>query len=197
MKAYKDSAGHIRLFRPMMNMERLAKSASRLALPAFDKGGLLECVEELVKLDHSWIPQEKGYSLYIRPTMIATQETLGVAASDRALLFVILSPVGPYYKTGFAAVSLLANEKHVRAWPGGTGSHKVGGNYAPCILPQREASERGYQQNLWLFGPDHEITEVGTMNCFILWENENHGEWMDVRCWILDVGCWKGNSWML
>jgi branched-chain amino acid aminotransferase len=73
MKAYKDKKGNIRLFRPMMNMNRFHSSAGRLALPSFDKEQLLKCIKELVKLDQSWIPSERGYSLYIRPTLIATQ----------------------------------------------------------------------------------------------------------------------------
>lgn len=43
------------------------------------------------------------------------------------MLFVVCCPVGPYYKTGFAAVSIHAEEKFVRAWPGGTGAYKIGG----------------------------------------------------------------------
>jgi branched-chain amino acid aminotransferase len=55
---------------------------------------------------------------------------------------------------------------------GGTGDSKIGGNYAPGILPQLEVADKGYQQVLWLFGEDHHITEVGTMNLFVLWKNE-------------------------
>ena len=98
-----------------------------------------------------------------------------MSRSNSALLFVIASPVGPYYKSGFDAVKLYANTKYVRAWPGGTGDAKVGGNYAPGIKPQAEAAELGYAQNLWLFGPQHEVTEVGTMNLFCFWINENGG----------------------
>lgn len=169
MKAYKDSKGNVRLFRPDLNVDRLLKSTKRLTLPAFPKDEMLAAIKQLVKVEQDWIPSEKGYSLYIRPTMIATQPSLGVGASNRALFFCILSPVGPYYKTGFNAVSLLATEKYVRAWPGGTGDAKIGANYAPGILPQIEAAKQGYQQNLWLFN-DH-ITEVGTMNCFVYWKN--------------------------
>ena len=39
-------------------------------------------------------------------------------------------------------------------------------------MPQQQVAPLGYQQILWLFGPEHEITEVGTMNCFVLWRNE-------------------------
>ena len=96
MKAYKDKAGKIRLFRPDMNMARLLRSCRRLTLPAFDKVQLLECIKGLLKVDERWIPDQRGYSLYIRPTVIGTQESLGVGPSNRATIFVIACPVGPY-----------------------------------------------------------------------------------------------------
>ncbi|KAK9695961.1 branched-chain-amino-acid transaminase bat2 [Basidiobolus ranarum] len=175
MKAYKDKKGRVRLFRPDLNMNRLRRSSERLTLPTFDTNELIECIKELVRADERWIPSERGYSLYIRPTMIGTSEFLGVGPSDRAMLFAICCPVGPYYKTGFKAVSLQATVDKIRAWPGGTGDAKIGGNYAPGILPQINAMKKGFQQNLWLFGKDNELTEVGTMNCFVFLENE-HGE---------------------
>jgi branched-chain amino acid aminotransferase len=98
--------------------------------------------------------------------MIGTQKTLGVGPPGSALLYVIASPVGPYYPTGFKAVSLEATDYAVRAWPGGVGANKLGANYAPCIVPQMQAASRGYHQNLWLFGEEEYVTEVGTMNLF-------------------------------
>jgi len=86
----------------------------------------MQCIKELIRKDSDWIPSEKGYSVYIRPCFIGTGEFLGVGPPISALLYCILSPVGPYYRTGFAAVSLYAEEKFVRAWPGGTGSYKIG-----------------------------------------------------------------------
>ncbi|KAJ3194145.1 hypothetical protein HK101_003392 [Irineochytrium annulatum] len=170
LKAYKDKNGKIRMFRPDMNMARLANSCKRLTLPAFNKEEFLACIKQLLKTDERWIPSERGYSLYIRPTAIATQESLGVGPSSKALLFVITCPVGPYYKTGFSAVSLSATSNYVRAWPGGTGDAKIGANYAPGIRPQIEVAKKGYQQNLWIFGKEDYITEVGTMNLFVLWK---------------------------
>ncbi|KAI8904017.1 aminotransferase [Gorgonomyces haynaldii] len=172
MKAYKDKNGNIRLFRPDMNMNRLLKSSKRLTLPSFDKNELLECIKEFLKVEQRWIPSERGYSLYLRPTHIGTQNSLGVGPSNASMIFVIASPVGPYYKTGFSAVSLFATKKYVRAWPGGTGDAKVGGNYAPGILPQIEVAKDGFAQILWLFGNENNVTEVGTMNFFIYWVNE-------------------------
>ena len=64
------------------------------------------------------------------------QSSLGVAAPNSALLFVILCPVGPYFKSGFKPVSFLADPKYVCAWPGGCGAMKMGANYAPTIQIQ-------------------------------------------------------------
>ncbi|SPO05042.1 probable branched-chain-amino-acid transaminase [Cephalotrichum gorgonifer] len=176
MKAYRDSAGRIRLFRPNKNMERLNKSAERIALPTFDSSTLVDLISKLVSLDSRFIPNKRGYSLYLRPTMIGTQKTLGIAAPGSAMLFVIASPVGPYYPTGFKAVSLEATDYAVRAWPGGVGDKKLGANYAPCIVPQLAAASRGFQQNLWLFGEEEFVTEVGTMNMFAAIKDKATGQ---------------------
>jgi branched-chain amino acid aminotransferase len=81
--------------------------------------------------------------------------------------------VGPYYPEGFKPVTLYANNKYVRAWPGGTGDTKLAGNYAPTILPQAEAAKKGYTQVLWLYGEEEQVTEVGTMNIFFLIKNKD------------------------
>ena len=108
--------------------------------------------------------------------MIGTQATVGVGAPRSATLFVIASPVGPYYPTGFKAVDLEATTYAVRAWPGGVGDKKLGANYAPCVVPQLQAASRGFQQNLWLFGEEDYITEVGTMNLFVCLKNKETGQ---------------------
>ncbi|KAK6907706.1 branched-chain amino acid aminotransferase [Kwoniella mangroviensis CBS 10435] len=167
MKAYRQEDGTVRLFRPDMNMARMNRSAARIALPTFDGEALIELIKKLVVLDSEWIPKEPGYSLYIRPTLIGTQNALGVGPSSDAMLFVICSPVGPYYASGFKPVQLLATTKFVRAAPGGTGGYKLGANYAPGVVPQAEAAKEGYSQNLWLLGEEHALTEVGTMNLFV------------------------------
>jgi branched-chain amino acid aminotransferase len=150
----------------------------------FNGAELIKLISSLVKVDDRWIPREKGYSLYLRPTLIGTQRTLGIGPTASALLYVITSPVGPYYPTGFKAVKLMATTDRVRAWPGGTGAAKLGANYSPCVVPQIDAARQGYHQNLWysprgcwllmcrLFGPEDYLTEVGTMNLFVAWVNE-------------------------
>ncbi|KAF1984749.1 branched-chain-amino-acid aminotransferase [Aulographum hederae CBS 113979] len=176
MKAYKDTSGNIRLFRPEKNMARLNKSAARIALPNFDGESLIKLIGEFCKLEERFIPSSRGYSLYLRPTLIGTQRTLGVGPPGSALLYLIASPVGPYYPTGFKAVSLEATDYAVRAWPGGVGDKKLGANYAPCIVPQMQAASRGFHQNLWLFGEEEYVTEVGTMNLFAAIKNKETGQ---------------------
>lgn len=176
MKAYKDKNGNVRLFRPDKNMERMNKSAARIALPTFSPTAVIDLISQFAKLESRFIPDQRGYSLYLRPTMIGTQKTLGVGPPGSALLYVIASPVGPYYPTGFKAVSLEATDYAVRAWPGGVGDKKLGANYAPCVVPQTEAASRGFQQNLWLFGEQEYVTEVGTMNMFVAMKNKETGQ---------------------
>jgi len=177
MKAYRGVDGKIRMFRPMHNMARMNLTASRACLPTFDGQELLECIRRLVLVDMDWVPNCTSSSLYIRPTMIGTDKTLGVAPSADAKLFVILCPVGPYYSTGLKPVNLLADPQYVRAWPGGCGFTKMGSNYAPTLWTQKVAEQHGCHQCLWLFGPDHEITEVGAMNLFILmWDKNGNRE---------------------
>src|SRR5277367_2430344 len=138
MKAYRDKNGKIRLFRPDKNMERFNKSSARIALPTFEPNALIDLLSTFAAMESRFIPSARGYSLYLRPTMIGTQRTLGVGPPGSALLYVIASPVGPYYPTGFKAVSLEATDYAVRAWPRGVGDTKIGENYAHCIVPQMD-----------------------------------------------------------
>ena len=111
-----------------------------------------------MRIDKDWIPQGKGYSLYIRPTCIATDAFLGVHPSKTCKVYTICSPSGPYYATGFKPIKLVADEDHVRAWPGGHGAYKLGANYAPTILPAHDWEKKGYSQLLGV-GPDGIIME--------------------------------------
>ena len=168
MKAYRGVDGKIRMFRPMHNMARMNVTAARCCLPTFDGAELLRCIRELVLLDSAWVPHDTSSSLYIRPTLIGTEPTIGLGPANETRLFVLLSPVGPYYSAGFNPVNLLCDPAYVRAWPGGCGYAKMGSNYAPTLWIQKVAAEKGCQQVLWLLGEDQQITEVGAMNLFIL-----------------------------
>lgn len=128
MKAFKGGDQRVRLFRPWLNMERMLRSALRLCLPSFDKIELLECIRRLVEVDQDWVPGSTGTSLYVRPVLIGNEPSLGVGHPTRALLFVILSPVGAYFPgDALKPVSLLADPSFIRAWVGGVGNYKLGG----------------------------------------------------------------------
>ena len=73
----------------------------------------------------------------------------------------------------FRPVTLLADPRYVRAFPGGCGFAKMGSNYGPTIWVSQQAAALGCHQVLWLFGPDHEVTEVGAMNVFALLSHGN------------------------
>ncbi|KAJ8726927.1 hypothetical protein PYW08_015324 [Mythimna loreyi] len=173
LKAYRGVDDKIRLFRPELNMERMNLAAQRSGLPTFDGDELIKCVSRLVQIDQEWVPHSETSTLYIRPTLIGTEPTFGIMAPESALLFVILSPVSAYYKTGGdGAVSIFADPNVVRAFPGGVGNRKVGSNYGPTIEATARAAKLGHHQVLWLFGPNHELTEVGAMNIFVVYINE-------------------------
>ena len=176
MKAYKNSEGQVRLFRPDKNMARMNRSSARIALPNFSPTAMIELISKFCDMEERFVPGARGYSLYLRPTMIGTQRTLGIGPPGSALFFMIASPVGPYYPIGFKAVSLEATDYAVRAWPGGVGNMKLGANYAPCIIPQLQAAKRGFHQNLWLFGEEEYVTEVGTMNFFAAIRDKTTGK---------------------
>lgn len=176
MKCYKTTSDKtLRLFRPDCNIARLKKSMKRLGMPGTDFEGkqLLKCIKELIRLDKDWVPYGEGYSLYIRPNVIANHQCLGLATPNSLLLYVITSPVGPYYPSGFKPIRLKSETKYVRAWTGGTGDVKVGGNYANTIKAAHIATKDGYDQVLWLFGKEKVITEVGAMNIFFVIKNSS------------------------
>ena len=172
LKAYKWQDGTIALFRPEMNARSFNHSADRICMPAVPEDLFLEGIGELVKLESDWIPTSVGTSLYIRPTMIAVESVLGVHPSDHYYFYVILSPVGAYYASGFNPVKILVEDHFVRAVPGGTGEAKTGGNYASSLKAGLEAKKKGFEQVLWLDGVHRRyVEEVGAMNMFFAYED--------------------------
>lgn len=167
LKAYYGVDGKIRLFRVWDHIARLNRSAERMCIPKVDPQFTFEAIKTLVLLDKDWIPKKKGAALYIRPLIFATEATLGVKVSHEYLFIIILSPVGAYYAEGFNPVKIYVSERYVRAFPGGTGEIKTGGNYAASLKAQAEAQEKGYTQVLWLDGKERKyVEEVGSMNIF-------------------------------
>ncbi|KAF1993745.1 branched-chain amino acid aminotransferase II [Amniculicola lignicola CBS 123094] len=174
MKLYRGFDGKLRLFRPELNCMRMLKSTTRIALPAFNPDELLKLVAKLCATDGAkWLPKErKGHFLYIRPTMIATDSALGVERPKEALLYVMLVFFPPMDNAARGIKLLASQDDMVRAWPGGFGYAKVGANYGPSLVAQGEARRMGYDQILWLFGPEGWVTEAGASNFFVVWRTK-------------------------
>jgi branched-chain amino acid aminotransferase len=174
LKAYRRPDGNINLFRPWENMARFNRSAKRLAMPEVDQEEHLEALIQLIALEHEWVPRQEGASLYIRPTMIATEASLGVHPSHEYLHFIILSPVGAYFPTGFKPVAVFICREYARAVRGGTGHVKAGGNYAASLVVADEIGRRGYHQVLWLDANERRyVEEAGAMNVAFVYEGRH------------------------
>src|SRR5262245_37091557 len=124
LKAYRGVDGKVRLFRAERHCRRMAEGAPRLAMPPPDPELLHAGIAAVVRTDADWAPSAHGTSLYIRPTLVASEAFLGVRAAQRYLLFVILSPVGAYWPDGMAPVKIWVERDSVRAVRGGTGASK-------------------------------------------------------------------------
>lgn len=169
LKAYKTDSGEIKLFRPKDNFQRFNRSGNMLCMPAIDEDLILEALLELLKVEKSWVPSAPGTSLYIRPTIIATDPYLGLRSSNTYRLFIILSPVGAYYPEGFDPIKIWVTTDYVRAVRGGVGVAKTAGNYAASLYATELANKDGYTQVMWLDGVELEyIEEVGSMNIFFV-----------------------------
>ena len=168
LKAFRGVDGKLRLFRPQKHVERLNNSARRMCIPPLDPDLALQSIVTVVQTDGEWVPRMLGTSLYIRPTIIASEAFLGVRPARSYVYFVILSPVGAYYPEGMAPVKIRVEERYVRAVEGGLGGAKTGANYAASLMAGEDAKHQGFTQVLWLDGVHRRyIDEVGTMNIMV------------------------------
>lgn len=173
LKAYRGKDGGIYLFRARENYLRFNRSAARLCMPGVDIDETMQAMKKLIQLDREWVPRSSGTSLYIRPAMLATEPHLGVRPSHEYIFFIIIGPVGAYYKEGLNPVKIYVEDKYIRAAVGGIGEAKTAANYAASILAAEEAKEKGFTQVLWLDAAHRKfVEEVGTMNMFFVIDGE-------------------------
>jgi branched-chain amino acid aminotransferase len=162
MKAYKNEKGEVSLFRPEANFKRLNKSAVRMAMPEVPEDIFMNGIFELLRLDSAWIPTSETGSLYIRPFIIATDEAIGVKASETYKFIIITCPAGKYYAD---PIKVLVETNYIRAVKGGIGFVKAAGNYGRSLYPTKLAQQKGYQQVIWTDSETHQyVEESGTMN---------------------------------
>ncbi len=164
LKAYRHPDGSVHLFRPDRNAARMNRSAERMCMPNLPAEIQIHAMRTLVDLDRDWVPPEPG-TMYVRPTMIATEAGLGVRPAKSYTYFIIVAASGPYFQTGGRMLRIWVEREFVRAAPGGTGAAKTGGNYAASLLAARRAGEQGCDQVMWLDAVERRrIEECGAMN---------------------------------
>lgn len=173
LKAFRTAGGGVNVFRPADYHARMNRSSARLCIPPVDYEFFMAGLTNLLAVDRGWVPAKQGYSLYIRPFIIATDNFLGVHVSKTYLFLIITSPVGAYYKEGMNPVRLMTSREYVRASRGGLGAAKTPANYAASLLPAEEAIRKGFTQVLYLDAIEQRyIEEVGTMNIMFVLQDE-------------------------
>ena len=150
LKAYTTEDGHIVVFRPDLNAERLEQSAARLEMPVFPKERFLDAIEKVVAANEAYVPPYgSGATLYLRPFMFGINPVIGVKPANEYQFRVFGTPVGPYFKGGAKPLTIKVSDFD-RAAPCGTGNIKAGLNYAMSLHAIVTAHKEGYDENMYL-----------------------------------------------
>ncbi|MDR1719714.1 MAG: branched-chain amino acid aminotransferase [Dysgonamonadaceae bacterium] len=168
LKAFKGKDGKIRIFRMRENALRLQSSCRGIMMQELPTALFEQAVVEAIKRNRSYIPPyESGASLYIRPLLLGTSAQVGVKQADEYMFLVFVTPVGPYFKEGFKTTPVVIFRQFDRAAPLGTGTYKIGGNYAASLVAGDKAHAMGYSSVLYLDAKEKKyIDECGPANFF-------------------------------
>ena len=172
MKAYRVNGRGPYIFRPEENFLRFNRSAERMAMPHVPQDIFMQSILDVVALSANFVPQRSGESLYLRPFMYAAEESLGIKPAEKFVFMVIASPSASYF-SGSAGLSVYIEREYARAFPGGTGFAKAGGNYAAGLAAAIKTKQMGFVQTLWLDAINKKyIEEMSGMNVFVVVNNE-------------------------
>lgn len=165
-KAFRCPDGKIRAFRLAENAARLQSTCRGIMMPEVPTDLFVEMCQRVILLNERFIPPyESGAALYIRPLLIGTGAQVGVHPADEYLFVIFVTPVGPYFKGGFATTNYVITRDYDRAAPLGTGTYKVGGNYAASLRANADAHAKGYSCEFYLDAKEKKyIDECGAAN---------------------------------
>lgn len=168
LKAFRCPDGKVRIFRMEDNAKRLQSTCRALVMPEISTERFCEMAKRVVKLNAKFIPPyESGAALYLRPLLIGTTPDVGVKPAKEYSFIIFVTPVGPYFKGGFAANNYVIMRQYDRAAPLGTGRYKCAGNYAGSLLAGKIAHEAGYAGEFYLDAKEKKyIDECGAANFF-------------------------------
>ena len=166
LKAYRCPDGKVRVFRVDENAARLQSTCRGILMPEVPTELFISMVEKVIRLNERFIPPyESGASLYIRPLLLGTSAQVGVHPSEEYIFLIFVTPVGPYFKGGFAANPYVIIREYDRSAPLGTGVYKVGGNYAAGMKASCQAHSEGYACEIYLDAKEKKyIDECGAAN---------------------------------
>ena len=168
LKAFRCPDGKVRVFRMQQNAERLQSTSRGIVMPEVPTDLFCEMVTKVVRLNQDYIPPyESGASLYIRPLLLGITPQVGVHPAKDFVFLIFVTPVGPYFKGGFASNPYVIIRDYDRAAPLGTGMYKVGGNYAASMKANTIAHEKGYAGEFYLDSKEKKyVDECGAANFF-------------------------------
>ena len=154
LKAFRGKDGKVRVFRPEENAQRMQQTSRGILMPELPTERFLEAIDMMLRLNKRFIPPyESGASLYIRPLMIGLGKQVGV-------------------KEGFRPTPMAILRGYDRAAPLGTGTYKVGGNYAASLRSGEIAHSMGYSAVIYLDAKEKlYIDECGPANFFGIRDN--------------------------
>ena len=115
---------------------------------------MLLAFAQVVKENIDYLPpyEVSGASLYLRPTLIGSNPQLGVQSSKESTFLMLCSPVGAYVGGALDAVDVVIARNYDRAAPNGSGSFKVGGNYACSLYSLNVAALTSELELTWITG---------------------------------------------
>jgi branched-chain amino acid aminotransferase len=173
LKAYRCPDGKVRVFRVDENAARLQSTCRGILMPEVPTELFISMVEKVIRLNERFIPSyESGASLYIRPLLLGTSAQVGVHPSEEYIFLIFVTPVGPYFKGGFAANPYVIIREYDRSAPLGTGVYKVGGNYAASLRANKMAHDLAYSCEFYLDAKEKKyIDECGAANFFGIKDN--------------------------
>lgn len=168
LKAFRGKDGKVRVFRMDENAKRFRRSAEGISMEPLPVEVFEEMVRTVVKLNANLIPPYgSGASLYIRPLEIGMSPRVGVSPADEYMVIMLVTPVGPYFKAGFKPTKVCLSRDYDRVAPKGTGSIKIGGNYAASLVAGNKAHELGYSVMLYLDPKEKKyLDECGAANFY-------------------------------
>jgi branched-chain amino acid aminotransferase len=170
LKVFELKNGDAAVFRIDENAKRLMRSCEKIFMEPVPEELFEEAVFRVVNANRKYVPPYgTGASLYVRPIAIGTGPQIGVKPATEYMFIVFVTPVGPYFKTGFKPVDLIVEEEYDRAAPNGVGNSKVAGNYAAGLRASIRAKSKGYTEVLYLDAKEKRyIDESGPANFFAI-----------------------------